>query len=394
MLPLISYGQASIDGATSTAASAKLEARLNEILKSSGFPGFATTISRGDTTLFSKSFGYADKAKQTPYTLDTIQLIGSVSKTFIGFSILKAVEQGNCALDADINDTLPFKISNPHQPKNRITLRNLATHTSGLIDDEATYLTSYQLGNKPTVALEAFLQNYYVEGGKHYSKANFADVEVGKKYAYSNVASALAALVVARCSKTEFDAFTQAQIFTPLKMTSTHWFRQEAFNTRYTTLYEVNAQSHPLYKTILNADSSLKPYTAITYPDGGLHSSANDLTAYIKAMSQGYFGQAGLLSVENLAALFKPQFDNKSMPANMDKREPNRGIFWAYARNGSVRHTGSDPGVFSFISINPKTKIARVFLLNTQLEGDDNERAVKSFGAIVAALDEFEESTT
>jgi CubicO group peptidase (beta-lactamase class C family) len=390
ILALLAFALPSICMAQS--AEESLNKRLEEILKTSGFPGFAITISKGDSTVYARAFGYADKSNKKPYTLDTVQPVGSVSKTVIGLAIIKAVELGQCALDADINESLPFKVQNPYRPNDRITLRHLATHTSGLLDNEATYRGAYELGTQTSASMAKFLADYYSVSGKHYNKANFFAGETGKRYAYSNIASALAAYIVERNTKMPFDAFTEKYIFAPLQMSSTHWFYREAFTQQYATLYEVNKQSDPLYQTLLNADRSLKPYSTVTYPDGSLRSSANDLTKYIKALNRSHENQAVILRRDSFTELLRKQFDTTNMPTDMDRREPNRGLFWAYARNGAIRHTGSDPGVFAFVSLQPETRIGRVFMMNAQLDGDDNALAVKSFMGIVEALDKFTET--
>jgi hypothetical protein len=74
------------------------------------------------------------------------------------------------------------------------------------------------------------------------------------------------------------------------------------------------------------------------------------------------------------------------MPSDMDPREPNRAVFWAYNRRNKPSHTGSDPGVATFISFNPATKIGRIIVLNTQLEGEDTIRTVEYFKSIVCGV--------
>ncbi len=52
---------------------------------------------------------------------------------------MRAVQEGKLSLDTDINTYLPFKVVNPHHPNARITLWNLATHTSGIADRWEVY---------------------------------------------------------------------------------------------------------------------------------------------------------------------------------------------------------------------------------------------------------------
>jgi CubicO group peptidase (beta-lactamase class C family) len=370
----------------------KLDKQLKKIQRQSNLPGFAIAIIKNDSVLFSKGYGYANTAQKIIYTPNHIQPLGSVSKTFIGLALLKAIELGYFTLETNINELLPFAVNNPNHPNDNIKLIHLATHTAGLVDDDTSYMNTYSVSEKPKMLLGDFLKAYYVPSGQFYKPTNFANTKPGTNYAYSNIASALAAYIIEVKSGLSFDAFTEKYIFSPLGMTSTHWFYNKNFAAQYATLYEVNKQTIPLYQQVLNADGSAKIYSCITYPDGSLKSSVVDLTKYAKAMLKGYNGEDGIISKASFATLFKKQFDSITMPTNMDTKELNRAIFWAYTKSGIIRHTGSDIGVFSFISINPKTTIARVFTLNTELEGEDNTKSVNSFLAIVKALDEFEKN--
>ncbi|MBZ4189406.1 serine hydrolase [Niabella sp. 3A5MI-3] len=71
---------------------------------------------------------------RTPFTISTIMNIASISKTVTGACIIKAEELGKATLDEDINQYFPFKIVHPYFRHEKITLRMLATHTSGLAD--------------------------------------------------------------------------------------------------------------------------------------------------------------------------------------------------------------------------------------------------------------------
>lgn len=371
-----------------------LDKNLTKIYKESNFPGFSISIIKGDSTLYTKSYGYADKSKKTPYTLGTIQPIGSVSKTFIALALMKSIELGYFTLETNINELLPFKITNPNFPNGIITVKHLATHTSSLLDNEAIYFSeAYQLGNKPTVELGAFLKNYYTKEGKFYSPKNFDITNIGTNYAYSNIAAALMAYIIESKSNISFAEFTQKYIFRPLKMYNTDWFYNKDNEAKYATLYQVNQPESSLEEKILNTDKSLKAYSCITYPDGSLKTSASDLTVFLKAMMKGYFSNDTIIiSKRSYQTLFAKQFNEKNMPTNMDTKEPNRAIFWAYSRKGDIRHTGSDPGVFAFISFNPVTKIGRIMTLNASLDGGENHRTVGYFMKVITALDSFEET--
>jgi CubicO group peptidase (beta-lactamase class C family) len=368
-----------------------LDKSLTKIYKESNFPGFAISIIKDDSILFSKGYGYANKSKKTPYTLETIQPVGSVSKTFIALAVLKSIELGYFSLETNINELLPFTITNPNFPNGIITVKHLVTHTSSLLDNEAIYNDAYQLGHKPTIELGTFLKDYYTIEGKLYSPQNFDTANIGISYAYSNIAAALMAYIIEHASTLSFDAFCQKYIFQPLKMNHTDWLYNKNHEAQYATLYQVNKPEGLLDEKLLNPDKSIKAYTCITYPDGSLKTSTSDLTIYLKAMMNGYFGtDTQVIGKQSYQMIFAKQFDEKNMPINMDTKEPNRAIFWAYSKKGDIRHTGSDPGVLAFVSFNPITKIGRIMTLNTSLDGGENEQTVGYFMKVIAAVESFE----
>jgi CubicO group peptidase (beta-lactamase class C family) len=367
-----------------------LEKNLTEIQIKSNLPGFTLTIIKNDSIAFSQGFGFANKELKTPFTSETILPIGSVSKTFIGFSIMKAVDLGYFTLQTDINDILPFKVINPHFPDEIITINHLATHTSGFIDNEKQYIKAYNEGKKPTISLADYLKEYFTKNGKMYDKDNFNKSKPGSNYDYSNIASALAAYIIEIKSEISFSDFTKKYIFESLQMNNTHWFYDDDFANKYATLYQIDKPDYP-FKEIENNNGSLKPYSCATYPDGSLKTSASDLAKYLIEMLKGYEGKSNLLSKKSYETLFKKQFDNTNMPKNMDPKEPNRAVFWAYNRKDKLIHTGSDPGLAAFVSIDPKTKISRILLLNAALDGQDNDTTIENFKKIIGEIEKFEQ---
>ncbi|MCX6316042.1 MAG: serine hydrolase [Bacteroidetes bacterium] len=371
-----------------------LDKALTKIYKEADFPGFALSVIKEDSVLFSKAYGFADIAKRIPYSLETIQPIGSVSKTIIALALMKSIELGYFRLETNINELLPFNISNPYFPNDIITVKHLATHTSSLVDNQSVYYNVvYQAEKKPTIELGSFLKDYYTKEGKYYSPDNFDSTKAGSNYSYSNIGSALMAYIIEVKAKMLFPDFTEKYIFQPLSMTNTSWFYDENYANNYATLYQINKPESPLEERMVNADKSLLTYSCVTYPDGSLKTSVNDLTFFLKAMMKGYFSNdCAIITKSSYKTLFEKQFTDSDMPKNMDEKEPNRAIFWGYSRKGAIRHTGSDPGVFSFISFDPVSRIGRVMTLNASLEGGDNLKSVEYFKKIIAALDRFEET--
>ncbi|WP_425290694.1 serine hydrolase domain-containing protein [Spirosoma linguale] len=345
---------------------------LQRVYQSDSLPGLSVVLVNGKTIIYQHSFGYANIEQQIKYSTRSIQTIGSVSKTFAAIALMKAVELGYFDLDTDINTILPFKVVNPNAPTSRITVRQLANHTSGIVDNPSIFYDTYQFdttlaGYSPMAyanlkrlgfnqqvsdrSLARFMYDYLNEKGQYYSKQNFGLDAAGRSSSYSNIGSALAAYLVEIKSGMSYADFTRQYIFRPLRMRQTSWFLDAKRLTRYARPYDDNFSVLPFYHLI-------------TYPDGGLRTNTSDLGKYLIALLKGYEGGEKLLKRSSYSAMFTPQFAKESPPKGIRLTTRNKGIFWNLYVNGTIGHDGDDPGVSSFLFFNPRTGLGGVFLSN------------------------------
>ena len=150
---------------SATSAARTLDSFIAQRMEEAGIAGLGAAIIVDKKVVWVKGYGFADKERAVPFTPDTVMNIGSISKTFTGVALMRAVQEGKLSLDEDINSYLPFKLTNPHQPNERITLRHLATHTSGITDRSSVYLNTYHYGGRTPEPLGEFLKSYFVPGG-------------------------------------------------------------------------------------------------------------------------------------------------------------------------------------------------------------------------------------
>jgi CubicO group peptidase (beta-lactamase class C family) len=324
--------------------------------------GLGAAIIIDKKLVWSKGYGYADLENKIPFTTSTVMNIASVSKTITGACLMKAVEQGKLSLDEDINTYLPFKIHNPFFPKEKITLRNLATHTSGLNDRFPFYTsdTLYVNGKDSQEPLGEFLQNYFIPGGKYYSKANFLDHKPGTFREYSNLGTALAGYIVEVRTGKKLNAYSKEHLFKPLKMDDTGWLLCEIDLKKHARLY----QKQP--------DSSIKLiplYGMTTYPDGGVRTSVNDLSHFfICLLNDGKFQNKQVLREKTVQEMVRFQFNDAHKPENIVPAELNSGIFWSTKMGGKrIGHNGSDFGVRTFMLSDLKKEVAVIMFINTSL---------------------------
>ncbi|WP_067842739.1 serine hydrolase domain-containing protein [Nocardia lijiangensis] len=98
-----------------------------------GFPGAQAvlTTDAGDRTV---TAGVGDIATGAPIPRDARVRIGSNTKTFVATVVLQLVAEGKVELDAPVERYLPGVVRGSGNDGNRITVRHLLQHTSGLPD--------------------------------------------------------------------------------------------------------------------------------------------------------------------------------------------------------------------------------------------------------------------
>jgi CubicO group peptidase (beta-lactamase class C family) len=332
-----------------------IEQKMNE----SGIVGLGAAVIIDKKLVWSKGYGYADKENKIPFTPTTIMNIGSISKTFTGVCLMKAVEDKKLSLDEDLNTYLPFEVVNPYFPNEKITLRNLATHTSGLADRYPFYMDHYFYGGDSPEQLGDFLQNYFTPGGKYYSKENFLDKKPGTYRDYSNIAAGLAGYIVEIATGKKLSELGKQYIFKPLKMNNTGW-----------SLAEINLANHSkLYDKQGDTLKSIQLYSVVTYPDGGVRSSVSELAKFfIALLNEGAYKGTRILKKESVQQMQQYQFTASNKPENVDLSKLNSGIFWATKRGATqIGHAGSDPGVKTEMLCDLSKEVGVILFINTEL---------------------------
>lgn len=375
----------------------ELTEKLTEVGKQSIFNGFGVALTNDKEVLYQNGFGLANIETGEKYTENTIQNIASVSKTFIGIAILKAQELGKLKLDDPISKYLPYKIENPRFRENPITIRQLVTHTSSIHDNEEYLNRAWVLYDtinlkknlkidigeckfsapSTEVSMENFMINVLTEKGKWFKASTFLDHKPGQIFEYSNMGATLAALVLEKATGQKFDDFTEKYIMQPLKMESTGWGLRSIDKNKHSRLYIDKKTAYPFY-------------LCVTYPDGSIITSSNDMSKYICELMKGYTGNGTLLSKDSYKELFTPQLKAEYF-IDRDTSEfgdYNIGIIMSFGPTGNFGHFGGDPGLFSVIYFDKEKKTGKYYITNTDADGKESG---KYHGQIVKLLDEYAE---
>lgn len=350
--------------------------KIDSLYNTGVFNGFSASIVDSTGIIYNQGFGYADVEKKKKYTKNTIINIASISKVFIGVALLKALEMNFIDLDDPINKHLPFKVVNPNYPNELITIRQLATHTSSIVDTdiymETCYVNKddipiaenlkekyglyYQNPSKDWMPLAEYLSKILKKEEAFYKTNTFSNRKPGEVYEYTNVGAALCALVIESAANKPFSEFTEEYLFQPLEMSSTSWLFQEVDSTKYSKLY-YDEQELPYYKIL-------------SYPDGGLITSSTDLSKFLVELIKGHSGNGNLLNSGSYQELFKSQLEAKAFEG---KENYNVGLFiekeLAY---DVIGHSGGDPGTNTMMYFDSEKGIGKIFITNTDSKKENS----------------------
>ena len=224
----------------------------------------------------SRAAGLADRASGRTVTADDPVRIASISKLVVALGVMRMVEAGQLDLDRDVSAVLGWRVRNPAFPKARITLRQLLSHTSGLIDPD-----EYR------VPLGERLADRIEQPGLWDAKER-----PGEAFRYANIGFPVIASVMEKASGERFDRLMHRLVLAPLKLDACfNWSTcSDAKIARAVVLYRADGSvalddlggKRPDCPVIARAGCDLAGYRpgengALFSPQGGLRASMRDL---------------------------------------------------------------------------------------------------------------------
>jgi CubicO group peptidase (beta-lactamase class C family) len=184
----------------------RIEQYMNASLKHDYFSG-SILIAKNGKPIYRKGYGMANIEHQVPNTIHTVFLIGSIAKQFTAMAIMQLVEQGKL----NVSDSLHKHLPNCPPAWKAITIRNLLTQTSGIMNysrladwDEKHSIQPYT----PTEVIDLI----------RYLPLQF---NPGDKFNYSNTNYELLGLIIEKASGISYHDFLEKNIFSPLGMKNT-----------------------------------------------------------------------------------------------------------------------------------------------------------------------------
>lgn len=172
-------------------------------------PGVVFLVAEKGKVIYEKGVGTASKELNVPMRPEMIFQIGSITKQYTAVAVLQLVEQGKISLQDSISkfvEDFPYK-------GHTITVENLLTHTSGLVDYE---VLDFHIPNAIRIDLSP---KQLIDS---IAKLPLGFIP-GTKYNYSNSNYLLLGYIIERITGKKYSQYLQENIFMPAGLTNTYY---------------------------------------------------------------------------------------------------------------------------------------------------------------------------
>jgi CubicO group peptidase (beta-lactamase class C family) len=238
---------------------------IQAILKNVDIPAIGVTILNDGKPVFIKTYGFADKELGVKADNNTLFYIASSTKSFTALAAVLLDKEGKIKLNESITKytgTLAFKNKIPAQ---RISVKNLLTHTSGLTNDPLTFRMAYSGEIKKDEIDVAFTEAMV------YTDTMF------NKYNYDNLGYNIYTVLLRQHLNVNWKDVVSKKILRPLKMnhTTTSIFEAKRKGWNVVVPYLTTGYKGAQPTNLPKQDNSLQSA-------GGIFSSPHDLALWLE----------------------------------------------------------------------------------------------------------------
>lgn len=305
-----------------------------------GEPGAAVLLVKDNKVIYQKGFGITDINTKQLITTKTLFNIGSISKTFVAYGILKLASEKKLSLEDNLYNYFPdFKNTDIAQ---QVKLVHLLTHTSGIPDSRPVkeqhdfYLTAKDEENFAPL-----------------KQTDNLEFEPGTQYKYSNPAFNGLALIIEKVTGRKWQDYITEIIFKPSGMKTSTITDGPHPATEVAHAYVKNKKGK-----FEELDYGEEP-TFAAAGNGGVWSSVEELWKYEQAIQQYIFLDSSWINQSRTIFPFSEWKDTIAR---------RLGLSWFLTNEMGLNmtgHTGSQGGFISDYCWLPEKKIFYVLLCNT-----------------------------
>jgi len=296
--------------------------------------GGVVVVSRYGETVFSYCYGTKTNRGTDRVTPDTVFRVASVTKLVSTVGLMQLYDQGYFRMDDSLSDLLPFPVINTEYPDEPITVRQLLSHTTGIL---AT----------------ARPQSNWGYLSRHSSATMFRQhTPPGTRFIYSNANGGMVGGLIEALIGQSVNTYMRQNIFAPLGVNAAYTARLLPDRSDIANELKQDGSIARSVEGQLNQDyeDTCDPAAHLSYTVGGLHISANGLNRIgMMLCNEGFLDGKRILRPDTV---YMMQQDPRSFPGStvhtegrytvgMQRVEDGYGNIW-YGHQGMFSGLTSD----------------------------------------------------
>lgn len=276
-------------------------------------PGVVLLVARGDRVVLHEALGWRDRERRLPMERDTLFRMASNTKPAVALAALLLEQDGRLAMNDPVSKYIPAFADGPLA---RITIHQLATHSSGL-PRSPIFL--------PGLTAESDL----IREAARFAGALKLNREPGTAYEYSNAGYNILGGVIEAASGRKLQDLLRERVYEPLGMSETNHHESTADHARMSKVYR---RADGVWRPVWSPGDP--PSYPIVRASGGMISTAIDYATFLHFwLRRGEHAGRQILAPENVARATSPLVRDG---------DAGYGYGWRVTSDGVFGHGGSD----------------------------------------------------
>ncbi|WP_199549895.1 serine hydrolase [Streptomyces sp. N35] len=316
--------------------------RLDELAARHRVPGAVLGIARGGRLALA-AHGVLNKDTGVETTEDSLFQIGSITKVWTATLVMQLADEGLVDLDAPLVDVLPeLRLRDP-QVTQKVTMRHLLTHTSGIDGD---VFTDTGRGDD---CLERYADRLEEAAQNH---------PLGATFSYCNSGYVLAGRVIEKLTGMSWDQALRERLCAPLGLERTVTLPEEALRFRAAMGHDAGGGGEPRTVPVWGLARSAGPAGLIT-------ATAADVLAFARMHLAGGSAPDGTRVLSEGAAHTMTQEQVRLPDAHT--LGDSWGLGWirfGWDGHRLIGHDGNTLGQSAFLRVLPEQDLAVTLLTN------------------------------
>ena len=326
----------------------ELDNYVNKAIEKWNVPGLAIAIVKDGKVVVSKGYGVLELGQKKKVDKNTVFMIASNTKAFVGTSLALLEYENKCSLDDKLTKWVPsFRMNNPLFT-NEVNITDVLTHRLGLSTFQGDFMYFYS-----NLSNEDVYSKFPILKPENSFRTN---------YGYCNAGYFWAGECIKGITGISWDKYVQQMILTPLEMN----------NTQVLSINISKKDNVASAHTLQNGELKVFPHTNIDVigPAASICSSVEDMSHWLIAQTNdGQYNGKKIIPLDVIKNTRKPRIYKGNAFNSFNKTNYSLyGLGWGmqdYETVEIISHSGGILGFVTEVAIVPELNLGIVVLSNS-----------------------------